>query len=102
LTPGNDLFDWDDGNLQHIARHDVTSAEAEQVILGMPIDLEYEVKDVANEERLSQLGATAQGRILQVISTWRQGKYQVISAWDAPKQLRLRYWAEMRKIHGDA
>jgi hypothetical protein len=33
------MFDWDEGNLEHIAGHGITRAEAEQVILNNPIDL---------------------------------------------------------------
>ena len=31
------IFDWDAANLGHIAKHDVTPEEAEQVILGNPL-----------------------------------------------------------------
>jgi hypothetical protein len=39
--------------------------------------------------------------VLQLVTTWRGGKVRVISAWDAPKQLKLYYLAEMRRRHGD-
>jgi uncharacterized DUF497 family protein len=96
-------FDWDAANLDHIARHDVTPEEAEQVIVGDPLDIEMQIADgSSDEERLQQIGETAKGRILQLVTTWRRGKVRVISAWDAPKQLRLYYLAEMRRLYGDS
>ncbi len=95
-------FDWDTANLDHIAKHNVTQEEAEQVILGDPLDTELQVTDGSHgEERLLQLGETAKGRILQLLTTWRDGKVGVISAWEAPKQLKLYYLTEMRRRHGN-
>jgi uncharacterized DUF497 family protein len=72
--------------LAHIARHEVTQEEAEEVFLGDPLDMELQIAGESNEEeRLQQLGETATGRILQLVTTWRGGKVRVISAWDAPK-----------------
>ncbi|MGD0729836.1 MAG: BrnT family toxin [Terracidiphilus sp.] len=96
------IFDWDAANLGHIARHDVTREEAEQVFRGDPLDIQMEISDASNgEERLQQLGETENGRILQLVTTWRRGKVRVISAWDAPKQLKTYYLAEMRRLYGD-
>ena len=96
-------FDWDTANLGHIAKHDVTQEEAEQVVLGDPLDIEIQIEDESiGEERLQQLGETAKGRILQLVTTWRRGKVRVISAWDAPKQLKLYYLAEMRRQYGNS
>ena len=43
-------FDWDSANIGHIARQDVTPEEAEQVILGDPLDFGFD-PDVNGEER---------------------------------------------------
>jgi uncharacterized DUF497 family protein len=83
------VFDWDEGNRKHIAKHRVTPAEAEQVVLGDPIDLTLESSD--GEERIVQVGATNQGRILLVVSTWREEMLRVITAYPAPKLLRQLY-----------
>jgi uncharacterized DUF497 family protein len=96
------VFDWDEANLAHIAQHNVTREEAEQAVIGDPLDMELQIVGESDgEERLQQLGETAKGRILQLVTTWRDGKVRVISAWDAPRQLRLYYLAEMRRQHGD-
>jgi uncharacterized DUF497 family protein len=95
-------FEWDESNRGHLARHDVTPLEAEEVIHGRPLDIELQITEQNdNEERLLQLGSTAKGRILQLVTTWRGGKVRVISAWDAPKQLKTYYLAEMRRLDGD-
>jgi len=96
------MFDWDEANRDHLAQHNVKQEEAEQAILGDPLDIEMQVAEPCNnEERLLQIGETAKGRILQLLTTWRGGKVRVISAWDAPKQLKTYYLAEMRLRHGD-
>jgi uncharacterized protein len=96
-------FDWDAGNLNHIARHNVTREEAEQTISGESLDIELQIAgDGESEGRLLQVGETDNGRILQLLTTWRRGKVRVISAWDAPKQLKSYYLAEMRRRHGSS
>jgi len=95
-------FDWDAGNRNHLARHDVKPQEAEEVVIGDPLDTELQTAEGSGEEeRLLQLGQTAKGRILQLLTTWRGGRARVISAWDAPKQLKLHYLAEMRRRYGN-
>lgn len=96
------IFEWDDANLGHIAQHRISAEEAEQVIVGEPLDIEMQVAEANNsEERLLQIGETATGRILQLLTTWRGGKVRVITAWDAPRQLKTYYLAEMRRRHGE-
>lgn len=54
------VFDWDFANERHLARHRVAPAEFEELILGEPLYLEYQVK--GNEERYKVLGKTKAGR----------------------------------------
>ena len=75
-------FDWDPENLAHLARHGVTAAEVEYVLEQPTLDLEYQ--DWHEEERFAEVGATAAGRVLLVITTWRGLKTRVITAFDAP------------------
>jgi uncharacterized protein len=94
-------FQWDEANRKHLAQHGVTPEEAEEVILGDSLDMELQVADESDaEERLLQLGQTKAGRILQLVTTWRKGMVRVISAWDAPKQLKSCYLLEMRRRRG--
>jgi len=95
-------FDWDENNRNHLARHDVTPQEAEEVVLGDPLDTELQITEGINgEERLLQLGETAKGRILQLLTTWSGGQVRVISAWDAPRQLKSYYLLAMRRRYGN-
>jgi uncharacterized DUF497 family protein len=60
-------FEWDDANRQHLAAHNVTPAEAEQVILNSPFDLKAQLMD--QEERSVQIGETDTGKVLIVVTT---------------------------------
>lgn len=82
-------FDWDEANIQHIARHDIEPAEAEQVILNNPIELEG--RQVNGEDRILSLGMTNQGRLLLVATTLRGHRLRVVTAFKAPKQMVLEY-----------
>ena len=90
----DDLFDWDDANLAHIAEHDVRSNEAEEVILNRPVDLGSELRN--GEQRTAQIGETDSGRILVVISTMSGKKIRVVTAWPANKDYR-RYFATLKR-----
>jgi uncharacterized protein len=72
------LFDWDEANIAHIARHGVTPQEVEEVLLNDPIDLKVNLRN--GEERTEQIGETITGRILQVITTPRNGMIRPITA----------------------
>jgi uncharacterized DUF497 family protein len=93
------MFDWDAGNIAHIARHGVTPLEAEQALSTFPIDLLRQYDE--GEDRFVQIGVTAALRVLVVITTWRGDLIRVISAYEAPVSLRRRYWEERRKIDGN-
>lgn len=82
-------FTWDSGNRVHVAEHDVTPEEAEQVVLNNPFDLKFEIRN--GEERLAQLGETNAGRILIVVTTMRDDLIRVVTAFPANKRLRNLY-----------
>lgn len=82
-------FSWDDANLAHIAEHGVSQEEAEQVVLNMPLDLEVQIR--GGEERTLQVGETDAGRLLIVVTTWRQQKVRVVTAFPAKKKIREFY-----------
>jgi len=47
------VFDWDEANQRHLARHNVTPQEAEEVVLGDPLDTELQtIEGSGEEERL--------------------------------------------------
>jgi hypothetical protein len=82
-------FDWDRGNIDHIALHGVAPAEAEQVVLNDPIDLQFQLRN--GEERIAQIGETATGRILVVITTMWDDLIRVVTAIPATRRLRKLY-----------
>ena len=83
------LFDWDEANIAHITEHGVSSMEAEEVIANRPLDLDYSIR--SGEVRLRQVGETSDGRILAVISTIRDARIRVITAYPASRSLRATY-----------
>jgi uncharacterized protein len=88
-------FDWDEANTSHVARHSVLPEEAEQIILNDPLDLGIEI--VEGEERCLNLGATAQGRVLLVMTTWREDRVRVVTAFEPIKRLIQFYYQERER-----
>ncbi|WP_263350833.1 BrnT family toxin [Acidicapsa acidisoli] len=90
LQNSDSIFDWDDANIGHIADHEVTPEEAEQVLLGDPLEVNFD-PDRNGEERWTYLGETERGRILTVIITLRSEKMRVVTAFDAESRDKLLY-----------
>ena len=88
-------FDWDEANIGHVARHSVLPEEAEQVILNDPVDLRIEV--VEGDDRYLSLGATVQGRVLLVVTTRRQDRVRVVTAFEPIKRLIQFYYQERER-----
>jgi uncharacterized DUF497 family protein len=84
------LFEWDRANIDHIAEHDVTPDEAEEVILGDPLETGVDSEE-GDEERWSYLGETNRGRILRVLITMRGERIRVITAFEPEKRYKLLY-----------
>ncbi len=81
-------FDWDAANLSHIAEHDVTPEEAEQVIENDPVELDYQVVD--GEERWVTVGVTIRGRFLVVVWTIRGSAIRIVTTFEAdPRHQRV-------------
>lgn len=94
-------FEWDFANTNHVAQHEITPAEAEQVVLNNPIDLKYEVR--SGEERIAQVGETENGRILVVVTTIREERTRVVTAFPAKERIRNFYLSEKgRQDEGSA
>jgi uncharacterized DUF497 family protein len=92
------MFEWDDANLRHIADHDVSVTEIEEVILNNPLDLEFE--SMSGEERVRQIGETNAGRLLVVVSTWRGDAIRVVTSCPASKLLRTLYLTQKGNRYG--
>ena len=83
-------FDWDAGNVQHIARHGIVPHEAEEAVLIEP--LEVAVQPHECEERVICFGRTRSGRLLTVLYTVRRGKTRVVTAYDMTKPQQKLYF----------
>lgn len=77
------IFDWDSGNIEHIALHGVTTLDAEYALQHATLDIGYQ--DWHGEERFTEIGATASGRILILVTTWRGDRIRVVTAYDASR-----------------
>jgi uncharacterized protein len=86
------VFDWDSANRDHINRHTVSPEEAEQVIYNNPLDVDAEVVD--GESRIASIGWTNQGRFLVVITTVRDARLRVVTAFPVSKNLIELYFKE--------
>ena len=84
-------FDWDDANLDHIARHRVAPEEAEECLSdpdGVPGDA-YRIGK--QEARAAVIGQTESGRFLFVVFTVRANRLRVITARNANDSEKRRY-----------
>jgi len=90
-------FDWDDANRNHVARHEVEPSEVEEAFNGDTLELDaYELD---NEPRLEELGITDSGRILFIVTTIRQLRVRVVTAFDATRAQRLKFLAYYRSLY---
>jgi uncharacterized DUF497 family protein len=106
-TPSEDFtpvplaaFDWDRYNTGHIAEHNVTPAEAEQVILGDPLDFGFDA-DSSGEERWTYLGETSWQRLLMVVITIRGDKLRVVTAFEPDRRDKLLYLKTKAGLNDD-
>lgn len=77
-------FDWDSGNARKNEKHDVSTAESEQVFFNAPVLLPANPKPSDQASRFHALGKTDQGRLLHLAFTLRDAdtKIRVISVRD--------------------
>ncbi len=85
-------FEWDSANAAHIAEHDVEPEEAEEVLLGDPLDVGFDV--VNGEERWSYLGETIEARILWITITLRGKRMRVVTAFEPENRWKVFYLEE--------
>ncbi len=84
-------FDWNEANIEHIARHDVTPTEVEQFFENDPIDINFEV--VNGENRWTALGHASSLHFLIVVYTLRDEAVRTVTVREASRNLRVRYLA---------
>lgn len=71
-------FDWDDANVEHIARHGVSPEEAEEALRDERRQVTRARSGV--ERRWNVIGATSSGRLLSVIYAQRRSAIRVVTA----------------------
>jgi uncharacterized DUF497 family protein len=74
----------------HIAKHDLVPEEVEFALAHRTIEVEYQDRH-ESEERIAELGTTAHGRILYILTTIRGFAIRVVTAYDAPRHLVKEY-----------
>lgn len=86
-------FEWDDGNARKNEKHEVSTAESEQIFFNAPLLLLADAKHSEGEPRFHALGKTDQGRLLHIAFTLRQAgaKIRAISARDMHRKERVIY-----------
>ena len=62
------MFEWDEGNADHIAEHRVTTMEVEEALLDRRRVFD-QARKPSDEQRWAVLGATEAGRVLFVVFT---------------------------------
>ena len=98
IFPEPKSFDWDEGNInKNWDKHRVHHLECEEVFFNEPIITKAEKRGIPQEERVSALGVTNEGRFLFVVSTIRRGRIRVISARDMNKKERKIYHEKIKK-----
>lgn len=78
-TDDESPFDWEDANVDHIARHGVEWWEVDEVLLN-PNRQRLSRATVGGESRFAVIGETLAGRLLVVAYTPRNGRIRPLMA----------------------
>jgi uncharacterized protein len=84
-------FDWDEANLEHIARHTIEAYEAEEAVLDFDHRPFPAHRGLNGEKRKGILGKTENDRILVVILEKRKTKIRVVTCRDATPNEKRSY-----------
>lgn len=79
-------FQWDKGNIAHIAKHNVLPREAEEVFFDKDNVRDEDLEHSTREKRFLIIGKTDKGRLLYQIFTVRGGEIRIISSRDINKK----------------
>lgn len=87
-------FDWDFSNLEHIARHKVEQAEAEEALTDPAALRTSAHRGPLGQTRFGFIGATEEGRVLVVYHELRAGRIRVVTVRAATPEERALYHTE--------
>ncbi len=85
------MFDWDEYDLDHIARHGIDPDEAEDAVLDPG-----RVTFPARRGRVGYIGMTEVGRVLVVILDRKKNLWRVVTARDAGPNEKKSYRRRQR------
>ncbi|KKK39929.1 hypothetical protein WQ57_01260 [Mesobacillus campisalis] len=80
------MFDWDRENIGHLARHNITPQEVEEIFS----DPNRCIHNAHSGNR-KIVGMSEEGRILAIIYTKREKKFRPFTGWDATERERKSY-----------
>ena len=87
-------FDWNADNEGHLAKHRISRFDAEDVLSGNHLLLEYQME--GGEQRWIAVGATRAGRILNIVFAVRGEAMRPITGWAADKETAELFLAQWR------
>jgi len=87
-------YDWDEHNEAHLEKHGISRSDAEDVLTGDHILLEYQLED--HEQRWIAVGASRTGRILSIVFAVRGEAIRPITGWSADKETAALYLEQWR------
>ncbi len=83
-------FDWDFDNLTHLAEHDIAPEDVEYALTHRTMSIDFQDWH-DSEDRCSEVGMTSGGRILIIVTTVRELRLRVVTAYDAPRYHQKEY-----------
>ena len=87
------LFEWDEGNLSHIRKHNVEYSECENVFYDEPIFF-YDESHSLEEDRFLIYGVTDAKKELTLVFTVRKDKIRVITARNQSRREKQAYFVD--------
>jgi uncharacterized DUF497 family protein len=87
------IFDWDEPNVEHIARHGITPEECEEAYRNGPMVIEHQRRK--HERRRLCLGETNRGRLLTFVVVERKGRLRFVTAFPMHAAQRQIYRGEV-------
>jgi uncharacterized DUF497 family protein len=88
-------FEWDDDNVDHVARHGIEPEEIEEALTD-PDVMVSPSRRRSRERRWEAVGITQGGRVLFVAFTRREGWVRAITAHEATPTEKSRYRRRLR------
>jgi uncharacterized DUF497 family protein len=85
-------FEWDEHNERHLAKHGISRPDAEDVLSGNHMLLEYQME--GNEQRWIAVGVTRTGRVLNIVFAVRGEVLRPITGWVADKETAALFISE--------